>query len=83
MQVYKNIAISDSGFIFNPSTGDSYSSNTIGLEIIQYIKEEKSKNEIVELISKRYNIDESTVEKDILDFLQILLGYQLIQDYEQ
>ena len=41
MKMRKNIAVSDSGFIFNPGTGDSFSTNPIGMEIISMIKEEK------------------------------------------
>ena len=33
MKIKTNIALSDSGFLFNPSTGDSYSVNPIGQEI--------------------------------------------------
>jgi len=33
MRIRKNIAISDTGFIFNPTTGDSYSINQVGQEI--------------------------------------------------
>ncbi|MBK7139734.1 MAG: hypothetical protein IPH74_12225 [Bacteroidetes bacterium] len=50
MQINKNIAISDSGFIFNPSSGDSFSANQIGLEIIRLLKDGKSKIEISDLI---------------------------------
>ena len=79
MQVNKNIAISDSGFIFNPSSGDSFSSNAIGLEIIHYLKEEKTKEEIIKNITEKYSVEASAAERDIQDFLQTLSGYQLIQ----
>jgi hypothetical protein len=42
MRIKKNIAISESGFIFNPAVGDSYSTNPIGAEIIKMLKESKS-----------------------------------------
>lgn len=83
MKINKNIAISDSGFIFNPSSGDSFSSNAIGLEIIQYLKEDKSKEDILEKIKEKYDVESGTLEKDIQDFLQMLSTYQLIQHYEQ
>ena len=35
MKLKKNIATSESGFVFNPSTGDSFSLNTIGAEILK------------------------------------------------
>ena len=78
MQVNKNIAISDSGFIFNPSTGDSFSANPIGLEIIRLLKEEKSDKDIISEITERYAVDISTFEKDINDFLLMLSSYQLV-----
>lgn len=83
MQVNKNIAISDSGFIFNPSSGDSFSSNSIGLEIIQLLKENRTKEDIISKVREKYDVDAGTLEKDIHDFLQILSTYQLIQYDEQ
>ncbi len=83
MQVNKNIAISDSGFIFNPSSGDSFSANPIGLEIIRILKEGKSKETILKELEDTYSVDASTLEKDVNDFLQMLSMHQLIQYDEQ
>ncbi len=83
MQVNKNIAISDSGFIFNPSSGDSFSANPIGLEIIRILKEGKSKDAILGELQEKYTVDASTLEKDVNDFLQMLSMHQLIQYDEQ
>lgn len=83
MKIKKNIAISDSGFIFNPSTGDSFSVNPIGLEIIKQLKEEKSGDEIKKHILKTYAIDEATVEKDFYDFLKMLEANKLSAENEK
>lgn len=83
MQINKNIAISDSGFIFNPSSGDSFSANQIGLEIIQLLKDGKGKIEISDFITNKYVIDAHSFEKDFNDFVQMLFSYQLIPNYEQ
>jgi hypothetical protein len=80
MQLNKNIAISDSGFIFNPSSGDSFSTNQIGLHIINLLKEEKNKEQIIEAISEKYMVDRSNAEKDFGDFLTMLKSYQLLQE---
>ncbi len=79
MKVRKNVAISDSGFLFNPSSGDSYSVNPIGQEIIQLLQEEKSEQEILDHILKEYMIDKNTVEKDLYDFLNMLKNYKLTE----
>jgi hypothetical protein len=72
MKIKRNIALSDSGFVFNPSTGDSFSVNPIGLELIRLLKEEKSGEDIKTYILKTYEIDEVTFEKDFYDFKRML-----------
>lgn len=80
MNIRKNIAISDSGFIFNPTTGDSFSTNPIGLEIISMLRDGKSKDEIRGTVMQRYTVDESTFEKDYYDFVLMLHSSQIIED---
>ncbi len=77
MKIRKNVAVSDNGFLFNPLTGDSYSVNQIGQEIIRYLKNGKSEEEIKQTITDEYMIDLNTVEKDYLDFERMLTAYKL------
>ena len=79
MQIKKNIAISESGFIFNPSTGESFSINPTGTEIFNYIKEGKEYDEIQQLFLEKYNTDKDTFDKDFHDFIGFLKQYQLIE----
>jgi hypothetical protein len=39
MYLRKNIATSESGFIFNPATGDSFSANPVAAEILLQLKQ--------------------------------------------
>jgi hypothetical protein len=82
MKIKKNVAISESGFIFNPTTGDSFSTNPIGLEIIRMLKDEKSKEEIRKSILSKYITDDSTFEKDYYDFVMMLQTNQVAEDSE-
>jgi len=77
MKIRKNVAVSDNGFLFNPLTGDSYSVNLIGQEIIRYLKDGKSEEEIMKTITDGYMIDNNTAEKDFLDFKRMLEAYKL------
>ncbi len=77
MKIKKNIAISESGFIFNPAVGDSYSTNPIGAEIIKMLKESKSIPEINNYILNTYQVDATTFEKDLYDFVKMLEKYKL------
>ncbi len=72
MKLRKNIASSEEGFIFNPGTGDSFSTNPIGAEIIALLKEDKELPEIIEAICEKYDVDEVHFEKDLDDFVSQL-----------
>ena len=74
----KNIALSDTGFLFNPSTGDSYSTNPIGLDIIRELKYGSSPKEVLRFIIEKYEVEESRVEKDHGDFLEMLKSFHLM-----
>ncbi|MEI6059246.1 MAG: PqqD family protein [Bacteroidota bacterium] len=79
MKIKKNIASSEEGFIFNPGTGDSFSTNTIGAEIILLLKEEKSQPEIIHAICAKYDVDQSQFEKDLDDFQSQLLSSNILE----
>ena len=83
MKLKKNLALSDSGFVFNPSSGDSFSTNPIGLEIIRYMKGGYDKNKIKTLICKKYQVDEKTFEKDFFDFISTLEHLKLNEEDEK
>ena len=83
MKLRKNLALSDSGFVFNPSSGDSFSTNPIGLEIVRYLKEGLDKNKIKTLICKRYEVDGTTFDKDFFDFISTLQHLKLNEEDEK
>lgn len=72
MKLKKNIALSDTGFVFDPSNGNSFSTNPIGLEIIQLLKQNKTQSEIETKILTTYEVDKNTFEKDYYDFVNML-----------
>ena len=79
MKIKRNIAVSDSGFVFNPLTGDSFSTNPVGAEIIRMMKEYKSDFEIKNYILENYQTDNVTFEKDYYDFVNMLVNYKLTE----
>jgi hypothetical protein len=79
MKIKKNIALSDTGFVFNPSTGDSFSVNPIGLEILRKLKDNEPHEKIKQYIMDAYSTDSDTVEKDFYDFTKMLEQLQLTE----
>jgi hypothetical protein len=66
------LAISDNGFIFKPSTGESFITNEIGLMIIQQLKEKKAIDEIIQVIIQDFEVDKITAGRDLYEFLDFL-----------
>ena len=80
MRIKKNIALSDTGFVFNPTTGDSYSINQVGREILGYLGENKSPAEITSLMTGTYDIDPPSFEKYFYDFISMLRQFELLDE---
>ena len=78
MKLKKNIAISESGFIFNPEIGTSFTTNSLGVAILKQLKTKTSLEEIIASVVENYEIDAITCEKDLDDFLRMLDQYNLI-----
>lgn len=76
--IKKNIATNEFGFIFNPATGDSFSSNPLAAEIIRLMKDNNSVNEIKQHIAAHYDADKLTIEKDVDEFIASLKDNNLL-----
>ncbi len=78
MRLKKNIATSESGFIFNPGTGDSYSANPLAAEILLQLKEGIPAAEIKKQVLERYDVSAGALEKDWDDFMAQLREANLL-----
>lgn len=79
MRLKRNIATSEEGFIFNPGTGDSFSTNDIGTDIISLLKDEQPHEMIIETICAKYDVDQNQFEKDLDDYLSQLKDYTILE----
>ena len=80
MKIRSDLAISETGFIFDPISGESFSLNQIGTEIFLMYKEEKSVDEIKKAILEKYDVTETELEKSLSDFEGMMKEYKFIQD---
>lgn len=79
MTLRKNIAVSENGFVFDPSTGDSFTLNNTALEIVEQIKSGKSHNEVVTFLLEKYDVDKPLIERYLVEFFQEMKTYSLIE----
>lgn len=66
------LALSDSGFVFDPSNGRSYSVNATGLAILRLLQKSTTLAEVVEALGTRFEADAATLERDVIEFAGIL-----------
>jgi len=78
MKIAEEVKISDNGFVFNSATGDSFSLNPLGLELIKQLKEEKEFELIQQEMLAKYEVDDLNFEKDFYEFFAMLKHHQLI-----
>jgi len=82
MRLKKNIALSESGFVFDPSTGDSYTLNDQAMEIVRLLSSGLDLESITDHILENYEIDRVSFEKYFFDFAGMLKHYRLIDEDE-
>ena len=80
MDKLNSLAVNDEGFIFDPETGNSFTVNKTGLFIIKLLKEGKNEDEIVELLTKEFEVNEEEARRDLLDFIEQLKILGLVGD---
>ncbi|NPA68232.1 MAG: PqqD family protein [Chlorobi bacterium] len=80
MTIRKNIAVSESGFVFDPDNGDSYTLNETGKLIIDMLAEGKTEKEIKNYFTEHYDVDEGTLENNFNDFIIMLKNFNLTEN---
>jgi len=79
MYLRKNIATSESGFIFNPSTGDSFSANPVAAEILQLLKQDTEASRIKEVLLEIYEVEPLRLERDWDEFINQLKEANILE----
>ena len=78
MKLNYQIALNEFGLIFNSATKETFAANTVGTDILNYIKLGMSRSQIEEKILAKYDIDKDTLDNDITEFFHDLNMNHLI-----
>lgn len=78
MKLKNNIAISESGFVFDAGTGETYSLNPIGAEILKLMNENKTQEQIVAYFLENYDVNQAVFESAYFDFISTLNQFNII-----
>ncbi len=65
----ERLAISESGFIFDPVSGHSFTVNETGLDILRSLQRDRLLPALQERLARDYDVDAKTLDRDLLEFL--------------
>ena len=66
------LALSDSSFVFDPVTGNSFSVNGSGLAILRRLQQGTDLPGIVASLSEEFEVDILAAERDVIEFANLL-----------
>lgn len=73
------LAMNDNGFIFDPSSGYSYSANELGIYILRLLNEGQSKEAIIAAIATEYEVTPDNISSDIDHYFLMLESLDLLE----
>ena len=73
-----SLTISNDGFAFNITTGESYTLNGCARMVLQRLRASETPEQIIQAIASEFGVAQSLVERDVADFFQQLrtLGFK-------
>ena len=71
----KSLAVSETGFVFDPRTGQSFTLNHTGMAALDLLRQGKSVSETADTLASTYRTHKDTVETCVESFVQQLMRY--------
>ena len=65
----ERLAVSESGFVFDPVSGHSFTLNETGLSILRALQQDRRLDALRADLSAEFDVDAMTLERDLLEFL--------------
>ena len=72
LESIKRLALSDTGFVFDPASGRSFTANGTGLLLLRLLQTHDTVKKIVSLVQKEYDVEQAELESNIVDFVKAL-----------
>ncbi len=68
--IFKRLALSDSGFVFDPVTGKSYTVNDTGFWLLKQLQQNSNLEMLEVQISREFDGEAKIIERNVLEFLE-------------
>ena len=76
----QQLALSDDGFIFDPTSGQSFTVSDTGLFILKGLKQGNSTDQIAQALMEVYDVNSDEAHHDTLDFVLHLKNHRLLKE---
>lgn len=72
MELLARLQISNSGFVFDPHSGTTFSLNHTAVRLLGLLREGLDKDQLVETMAREYAIDSAHARRGVEDFMMSL-----------
>lgn len=72
------LAINEEGFVFDPTTGESFTVNGTGLAVLKGLKDNKTIEDIALKLTELFTVEKDEAERDAIDFVDQLRSINLL-----
>ncbi len=73
-----SLAISPSGFVFDPRTGATFSVNPVGRVLLEGIRDGQGLAALVDTLGDHFQVTDADLSRDVLEFAQSLKDQGLL-----
>lgn len=70
--VLRRLALSESGFVFDPVSGQSFTVNTSGYSVLRKLQNGVGFIALVDELREEFSVDHAVAERDVLEFAGVL-----------
>ena len=71
----KRLAVSESGFVFDPVSGQSFTVNATGLEVLRLTQHQDDVEQIAAQLTDEFDASNAEIKRDVQDFMHRLQGF--------
>jgi len=71
-QRLKDLAVSETGFVFDPHSGATFSLNASALCLLRGLKEGLGPDELIARLEESFDVTDADLSRDIDEFLELL-----------
>jgi hypothetical protein len=80
LTVTPDLAISETGFLFFSSTGETFTVNELGKRILKSLQEGIGQEAILKTITEEFDVEPAVALRDFMDFVGILKHLHLVEE---